>query len=121
MMLSGVNFILYFQATQGRVRRAIGNREFLAYLGIILSATVLMTASLYAFDYQDSLVFAFREALFQSASLLTGTAFSTADWKSWDPLSQGILMLLIAIVGSAGSTSGGIKVVRVVLLVRHAA
>jgi trk system potassium uptake protein TrkH len=120
MVLSEANFTLYFQATQGRARRAIVNRAFLAYLGIILSATVLMSTSLYAFDYQDSLVFAFREGLSQSASLLTATAFSTADWNSWDPLSQGILMLLMAIGSSAGLSSGGIKAVRVVLLVRHA-
>jgi trk system potassium uptake protein len=120
MVLSGANFALYYQATQGHLRRAFGNREFLAYIGIILSATLLMTASLYAFDYQDSLIFAFREALFQSASLTTGTAFSTANWNAWDPLSQGILMVLMAIGGCAGSTSGGIKVIRVLLLARHA-
>src|SRR3712207_7274549 len=51
-------------------------------LPIFVAGTVVMTASLYAFDYQDSLIVAFREALFQSASLLTGTAFSTADWKA---------------------------------------
>lgn len=120
MVLSGTNFALYFHATQGRLRRALGNSEFLAYVGIILSATVMMTASLYAFDYQESLVFAFREALFQSASLITGTAFSTADWNAWDPLSQGLLMVLMVLGGCAGSTSGGLKVIRVVLLVRHA-
>src|SRR3712207_9420418 len=80
-----------------------------------------MTASLYAFDYRDSLIVAFREALFQSASLLTGTAFSTADWKAWDPLSQSLLMLFMAIGAMAGSTSGGLKVIRAILLVRHGA
>ena len=78
-----------------------------------------MTTSLYIFDYRDSLVLAFREALFQSVSLLTGTAFGAADWKAWDPLSQGLLMLFMAIGGMSGSTSGGIKVIRAVLLVRH--
>lgn len=121
MVLSGTNFALYFQVTQGRVVRAVTNREFLVYVGIIVGATALMTASLYAFDYQDSLVLAFREALFQSASLTTGTAFSTADWNSWDPFSRGLLMVLMAIGGMAGSTSGGIKVIRVALLTRHAA
>jgi trk system potassium uptake protein TrkH len=121
MVLSGANFALYFQATQGRVMQAVTNREFLVYLGIILSATALMTASLYAFDYRNSLLLAFREALFQSASLTTGTAFSTADWNSWDPFSRGLLMVLMAIGGCAGSTTGGIKVIRAVLLARHAA
>jgi trk system potassium uptake protein len=119
MVLSGVNFALYFQASQGRLGRVFGNRELQAYLGIIVAGTVVMTASLYAFDYQDSLIVAFREALFQSASLLTGTAFSTADWKAWDPLSQSLLMLFMAIGAMAGSTSGGLKVIRTILLVRH--
>jgi trk system potassium uptake protein TrkH len=121
MILSGTNFALYFQATQGHVLRAVTNREFLVYLGIILSATAMMTASLFAFDYHDSPVLAFRQALFQSASLTTGTAFSTADWNSWDPFSRGLLMVLMAIGGMAGSTSGGLKVIRVALLARHAA
>lgn len=120
MVLSGANFILYYQAAQGRLRRALGNREFLSYLGIMATGTVLMTGVLYAFDYQDSLVFSFREALFQSASLLTGTAFATADWNAWDPLSQSLLMLFMVIGGCAGSTSGGLKVIRAVLLARHA-
>lgn len=120
MVLSGANFVLYYQAAQGRLRRALGNRELLSYLGIMAAATVLMTVVLYAFDYQDSVVFSFREAIFQSVSLLTGTGFGTADWKEWDPLSQVLLMLLMAIGGCAGSTSGGLKVIRVVLLAQHA-
>ena len=119
MVLSGVNFTLYFQAVQGRLGRVLGNRELLAYLGIIVVGTVVVTASLYAFDYHDSPVLAFREALFQSASLLTGTGFSTADWKAWDPLSQSLLMIFMAIGAMAGSTSGGLKVIRAILLVRH--
>ena len=121
MVLSGVNFTLYFQVSQGRLGRVFGNRELQAYLGIIVAGTVVMTASLYVFDYQDSLLVAFREALFQSASLLTGTGFSTTDWKAWDPLSQSLLMLFMAIGAMAGSTSGGLKVIRAILLVRHGA
>jgi trk system potassium uptake protein TrkH len=70
---------------------------------------------------RDSFGGAALDAVFHSASLLTGTAFSTADWGSWDPLSASVLMVLMAIGGCAGSTSGGIKVVRVILLARHAA
>jgi trk system potassium uptake protein TrkH len=97
------------------------NHELRAYLGIMAVGTLVMSASLFAFEYHDSLTFSFREALFQSASLLTGTAFATADWNTWDPLSQGLLMLFMGIGGCAGSTSGGIKVVRAAFLVRNAA
>jgi trk system potassium uptake protein TrkH len=121
MVLSGVNFTLYFQASQGRLGRVFGNRELQAYLGIIVVGTAVMTASLYVYDYQDSPIVAFREALFQSASLLTGTGFSTAAWQAWDPLSQSLLMLFMAIGAMAGSTSGGVKVIRAILLIRHGA
>jgi trk system potassium uptake protein len=119
MVLSGTNFTLYFYASQGHLARVFRNRELRTYLGVIASGTVLLTVSLYAFEYHDSLWFAFREALFQSASLTTGTAFATADWNAWDPLSQFYLMLAMAIGGCAGSTSGGIKQVRIFLLVAH--
>jgi trk system potassium uptake protein TrkH len=119
MVLSGVNFTLYFHAVQGRVGRVLANRELLAYVGLIAGGTVVMATALYAFDYHDSPVLAFRAALFQSASLLTGTGFSTADWQAWDPLSQSLLMLFMAVGAMAGSTSGGLKVIRAILLVRH--
>ncbi len=120
MLLSGVNFALYFHAAQGRSGHALGNREFLAYLGIVAGSTVLLTVVLYASGYGDSPLTVFREALFQSASLATGTAFSTAAWASWGPFAQMFLMLLMAIGPCAGSTGGGLKVIRAVLLARHA-
>lgn len=121
MALSGANFALYFHIVRGHPGRVVGNRELLAYLGIIVSGTLLMSATLFAFDYEESLILAFRQALFQTVSFLTGTAFSTAGWSLWDPLSQGLLLLFMAIGGMAGSTSGGLKVIRAVLLARHAA
>ena len=120
MLLSGVNFALYFQAAQGRPGRALGNREFLSYLGIVAGSTLLLTVVLLASSYGDSPLNVFREALFQSASLATGTAFSTAAWASWGPFAQVFLMLLMAIGPCAGSTGGGLKVIRAVLLARHA-
>ena len=120
MLLSGVNFVLYFYFAQGRPGRALGNREFLAYLGIVAGSTVLLTAVLYASDYGSSPLTAFREASFQTASLATGTAFTTAAWGTWGPFAQIFLMLLMAVGPCAGSTGGGLKVIRAVLLVRHA-
>lgn len=119
MILSGVNFVLYFQAAQGRLGLVSGNPELRVYLAIVAASTAIMTAALYAFDYRDSLLLAFREALFQSASLLTGTAFATADWGGWDPLSQGLLLLMMAVGSCAGSTCGGIKIIRLILLARQ--
>lgn len=121
MVFSGTNFGLYFLALQGRLNRALRSPELLAYFGLIAAATLVMTFALFAFDYRDSFATSFREALFQSASLSTGTAFQTTDWKAWDPLSQTMLMVLMGIGGCAGSTSGGIKIVRAVVLAKNAA
>lgn len=120
MLLSGSSFAMYFLAAQGRFRRVAGNREVMAYFTFFLIGTGVLCSSLLAYGERDSFGAAALDAIFHSASLLTGTAFATSDWNSWDPLSVTLLMLLMAIGGCAGSTSGGIKVVRVILLVRHA-
>ncbi len=121
MLLSGSSFVVYFLAAQGHFRRVAGNREILAYLTFFVIGAVVVGTGLLAYGERGSFWGAALDATFHSASLLTGTAFSTAEWGSWDPLSQVMLMLLMAIGGCAGSTSGGIKVVRVILLARHAA
>jgi len=101
--------------------RAVGNAELVTYLGMILASTMLITADLHASDHTASLAIAFREALFQSASLTTGTAFSTTDWSAWPPFSVALLVLIMAVGGCAGSTAGGMKAIRVYLLTRNAA
>jgi trk system potassium uptake protein len=119
MVLAGTNFAIYYIAARRGLGRAVGSAELLTYLGVILASTVLITADLYA--HRGSLVVAFREALFQSASLTTGTAFSTSDWSAWPPFSVALLVLVMAVGGCAGSTAGGMKAIRVYLLTRNAA
>ncbi len=121
MVLSGTNFAIYHTAARRGLGRAVGNAELATYLGVILASTALVTANLYASDHRGSLVTAFREALFQSASLTTGTAFSTTDWSAWPPFSVALLVLIMAVGGCAGSTAGGMKAIRVYLLARNAA
>jgi trk system potassium uptake protein len=119
MVLSGTNFAIYYTVAQHGLGRAVGNAELITYLGVILASTLLITVTLYASDYRGSMALALREAFFQSASLTTGTAFTSADWSGWPPFAVAILVLLMALGGCAGSTSGGIKMVRVYLLARH--
>src|ERR687894_24659 len=118
MVLSGANFALYFQAARGRLGRALGNAELIVYLSLVAFGTLVTTTVLYADG--GPMGRSLLDGLFQSASLSTGTGFVTADWKSWGSLSQGVLLLLMAIGACAGSTGGGMKVVRVMLLARHA-
>jgi len=121
MVLGGTNFAIYYIAFRRGLGRAVGNAELLTYLGVIFASTMLITADLHASEHSDSLAIAFREALFQSASLTTGTAFSTTDWSTWPPFSVALLVLVMAVGGCAGSTAGGMKAIRVYLLSRNAA
>lgn len=118
MLLSGANFALYFQAARGRLGRAVGNIELLVYLALILFGTFVTTMVLTGRG--DTTSVALQDGLFQTVSLATGTGFVTADWKAWGSLCQGVLMLLMAIGPCAGSTGGGMKVIRVIMLARHA-
>jgi trk system potassium uptake protein len=120
MVLAGTNFAIYYAAARRGLGRAVGNAELLTFLGVILVSTILITADLHASDYRAPSAVAFREALFQSASLTTGTGFGSADWNAWPSFSQALLVLVMAVGGCAGSTAGGIKAVRVYLLARHA-
>ncbi len=121
MVLAGTNFAIYYVAARHGLGRAVGNAELVTYLGVILVCTVLVTVDLYTSAYPGSLAVVFREALFQSASLTTGTAFSTTDWSAWPPFSVALLVVVMAVGGCAGSTAGGIKAIRVYLLWRNAA
>ncbi|MGH3148708.1 MAG: TrkH family potassium uptake protein [Rubrobacter sp.] len=120
MVLAGTNFAIYYTAAQRGLGRAVGNAELITYLGVILASTMMITANLYVSDHEGSLAIAFREALFQSASLTTGAGFSTTDWSAWPPFSVALLVLIMAVGGCAGSTAGGMKAIRVYLLARNA-
>ena len=121
MVLAGTNFAIYYIAARRGLGRAVGNAELVTYLGVIFASTLLITADLRVSDYENSLAIAFREALFQSASLTTGAGFSTTDWSVWPPFSVTLLVLIMAVGGCAGSTAGGMKAIRAYLLTRHAA
>lgn len=120
MILAGVNFALHFHALRGRFRDFFSSEELRVYLGIITVATaVIMT-----FNWWGSIYSGFAEnlrfTLFQVASIITTTGFGTADFELWPVVGQYTLVLLMFIGGCAGSTGGGIKVARILLLFKHA-
>ncbi|WP_368259525.1 TrkH family potassium uptake protein [Enterococcus sp. 2201sp1_2201st1_C11_2201SCRN_220225] len=116
MILFGVNFSLLYLVAIGRGRTVLKNEEFRWYLGIIAVAVVMITASI--MKLYGSLGTAFRYAVFQVASIITTTGFVTADYDQWPMFSQTILLLLMFIGASAGSTGGGIKVSRIVMVAK---
>jgi trk/ktr system potassium uptake protein len=119
MVASGVSFSLYYLLYAGRRLDAMLDRELLAYLGIIAAASLFVWGILVlGGDYGDSWGRALRDSAFTVSSVITTTGFITADFDRWDTAAQITLVLLMFIGGCAGSTAGGIKVIRILIVFR---
>lgn len=114
MILFGVNFNLYYLILKKRVREAVRSVEVRAYLAIILSAVVLITINISGM-FKNGFE-AFHHAAFQVGSIITTTGFATTDFDLWPSFSKTILVTLMFIGACAGSTGGGMKVSRIVIL-----
>lgn len=119
MILAGTNFTLHYMALHTKFRRLWTNQEFKVYIGIIMVITILITIGLVLFHLNDSLESSFRDALFTVVSILTTTGFVTADYTLWPTFLWIMVFMLMFIGGSAGSTGGGIKIARHLLLVKN--
>jgi trk system potassium uptake protein len=120
MVLGGTNFTLHYLALSGRLKEIWKNEEFRKYLYIIVSVTVFI-ALLMIFVYDGRYETSFRNALFQVVSILTTTGFFTSDYLTWPGNLWLLIFALMFIGGMAGSTSGGVKVVRQLLLFKNGA
>jgi trk system potassium uptake protein TrkH len=118
MLIAGMNFALHYKLMKGRVGTFFSDPELRAYLLIAGAFTLMVAWDIYGSLY-SSFVDAFRYASFQVVSLITTTGFVTADYEKWPAFSQLILLLCMFVGSMAGSTGGGIKIVRLVLMVRH--
>lgn len=118
MMLAGMNFLLYYRAVIGDLRSIWRNTELRSYVGIFVVATLLIAFRLDGTAYR-SFGASLRYASFQAASILTTTGFTTANYSAWPAFSQAVLFGLMFIGGSTGSTGGGIKVARIVILLKQ--
>ena len=117
MFIGSVNFALYFQFVRGNWRAPFKNTECRIFFFIVLAASLVVAASLIlAGVYQEGPLTALRHAFFQVVSVISTTGFTTADWSNWPNFCQGILFVLFFIGGCSGSTSGGMKCVRWILL-----
>ena len=114
MILFGVNFNAYFLILLGKFRRAAAMEEVRWYLGIIAASIAVITWN--ARGFFDTLGQAVQQAAFQVASIITTTGFSTCDFNLWPATSRSVLVLLMFVGACAGSTGGGIKVSRLVIL-----
>ncbi|MEM6258888.1 MAG: TrkH family potassium uptake protein [Planctomycetota bacterium] len=126
MILAGVNFVLYFHLSQRRWKLILEDVELRIFLILKLVVGVIIAINLIGVPYtttagtevQGGFFTSLRYGLFQTASLQTGTGFCTADYDAWPMLSVTLLMGLMLIGGSGGSTAGGLKVFRFWILLK---
>ncbi len=116
MTFAGANFALLYKAFSGRPKSLLRDIEFRVYIGIAVTAALLLTLSTLN---QYSLPEALRHGFFQSLSILTTTGYASADFITWSPTAQMLLVVLMFIGGSAGSAGGGIKVVRWLMIIQN--
>ena len=116
MLLFGVNFNVYYLILLGRIKDALKSEEVRCYLGIVAAATIAITLNL--FHGLANLGLTLRQAFFQVSSIITTTGFATVDFDLWPEFSKHTLVLLMLVGACAGSTGGGLKVSRVIILVK---
>jgi trk system potassium uptake protein TrkH len=116
MLLFGVNFNLYFLLLMKNVKVVFKNEELRTYFGIVAAAIALITLNI-THIYGTPLK-AFRYAAFQVSAIITTTGFVTANFDLWPEFSKTILLLLMIIGACAGSTGGGMKVSRILILLK---
>lgn len=118
MLIFGVNFNLFYLVLFGNGLRALKNEELWVYIGLVLFAGLTIAANIAPLcgGFFPSL----RYSFFQTAAIVSTTGFATADFTQWPSYSKAVLTLLLITGACAGSTAGGMKISRVVLIVKYA-
>lgn len=118
MLLAGTNFIVHYYLLKFQYKKAFDNEELKFYLKMVFGIGLIITAGLY-FQTDRSLELSFRESFFQVISIITCTGFATADYLQWPAFAWIIIFLSMFLGGSTGSTAGGIKMVRHLILFKN--
>ncbi len=118
MVLAGTNFIIHYYLVKREFQKVKANEEFRFYLTIIVVIGLVITAIL--FIKQDlPLESAFRESFFQVISIVTCTGYATSDYMFWPPMAWSLIFLAMFLGGSTGSTAGGIKMARHLVVIKN--
>lgn len=118
MILAGTNFSLHYFMLKGKFGKLRFNEEYQLYITIVIIATIVISLGLYLNDFLG-LEESFRHGMFQVVSIITTTGFVTSDYLLWPNGLWIILLLLFFVGGSAGSTGGGVKVMRILILIKN--
>lgn len=119
MVLAGTNFTLYYYALKGNWREFFSDSELRCYLLIFGIAVALIALNLWLTNSVSTLGTSLRHSFFQAASIMTTTGFASVDFDLWPSFSKMILFLLMFIGACSSSTAGGIKVIRILLLLKY--
>ncbi|MDL2330945.1 TrkH family potassium uptake protein [Odoribacter sp. OttesenSCG-928-A06] len=118
MVIASSNLVLCYAAFTGKAKKIIKDEEFRWYMLLIFGATLIITTGLYISGW-GGLEKSFRDAFFQVTSIISSSGFASVDYLLWPGLLSAILLLYMFIGGCAGSTAGGMKVVRIGLLFKN--
>ena len=118
MFLAGTSFTLTYFALKRKFKKIVRNEEFIVYVSFIAVITIVVTVAL-LFVKDQAFETSFRDALFQVVSLITTTGFVSADYTAWAPFLSVLFFVLLFVGGSAGSTAGGVKIIRHVVLFKN--
>ena len=116
MFLFGINFNLYYLILIGHFKKAVKSEEFIVYLVLVVGSTLAIALNIMSMcaNFGDAI----RLSFFQVTSISSSTGFSTADFDQWPALSKAILVMLMIVGACGGSTGGGIKVSRAIILIK---
>ncbi|MFH2142793.1 MAG: TrkH family potassium uptake protein [Bacteroidota bacterium] len=118
MLLSGMNFVIHYYVLKRNFKKINENEELKFYILVILIIGLIVTITLF-FSMQKTLEESFREAFFQVISIITCTGYATADYVQWPEFAWIIIFFAMFLGGSTGSTAGGIKMVRHLILLKN--
>lgn len=118
MLFAGINFSLHYQCLKGTPAAFWRNSEFRFFVSVVAIFCLTVTFNIYHSVY-ETLLQAIRFGVFQVVSIITTTGYVTADYETWPPLSQSILLFCMFLGACAGSTGGGMKCLRIMLLLKH--
>jgi trk system potassium uptake protein TrkH len=122
MYMAGINFTLHFYLVKGKLKNFFKDREWRFYTILLITSILIISLNLYhsgPSQYNGNYLKSLRDSAFQVVSITTSTGYITADFNLWPSFSTILLIILMFMGGSAGSTGGGIKQIRILIIIKH--